>query len=202
IYQGNEFDYEIVVENSGESDASEVTITDNLPTGLSYVNSSSTASSSEIEAVLSTTGKNVSWTIASFPAGETLTIILTVKADQIGPITNGIEVTTGEQAELVPEDNISEDVNEVLGFFIPNVITPSAKDNKNDQFEIKGIDRFAANRLVIFDRLGNHVFETDDYKNNWVAEGVSSGSYFYLLEVTDSNGLKQTFKGWVQVIKD
>src|SRR5690606_36452615 len=35
IYQGNEFNYEIVVENSGESDAADVIITDNLPTGVS-----------------------------------------------------------------------------------------------------------------------------------------------------------------------
>src|SRR5690606_7937876 len=113
------------------SDAADVIITDNLPTGLSFVNSSSTASSSEIEVVSSTTGGNISWSIASFPAGETLTITLTVKADQIGSITNGTEVTTAVQVELTPADNMAEDVNEVLGFFIPNVITPSARDNKN-----------------------------------------------------------------------
>jgi uncharacterized repeat protein (TIGR01451 family)/gliding motility-associated-like protein len=202
IYQGNEFEYEIRVENVGTSLATDVTVTDDLPAGLTYINSSYTASSDEIEARSSTSGNQISWTIASFPAGATLTITLKVQAGQVGVKTNTVEVSTREQEELNPEDNIAQDTNEVLTFFVPNVITPGDRDNKNDEFVIKGIERFAASRLVIFNRWGNHVFEADNYQNNWDAQGLTAGSYFYVLELTDSNGKTQTFKGWVQVIKD
>ncbi len=202
IYQGNELDYVILVENIGTSDAEDVTVTDNLPAGLTYISSSFSASSDEIEPATANNGNQITWNIASFPAGETLTITLKVQADQTGVKTNTVEVTTAEQEELNPADNTAQDTNEVLELFIPNVITPGDKDNKNDEFIIKGIERFASSRLVIFNRWGNHVFEADNYQNNWDAQGLVSGSYFYVLELTDSNGQKQTFKGWVQVIKD
>ena len=204
IYQGNEFEYIIRIENVGMSEAENVKITDNLPLGLSFISSSFTASSNEIEPETSNNGNQIAWDIATFPAGETLTINIKVKADQPGVKTNTVEVITDEQEDLNPADNTAQDTNEVLvlELFIPNVITPGDKDNKNDEFIIKGIERFASNRLVIFNRWGNHVFEADNYKNNWDAQGLVAGSYFYVLEGTDSNGQKQTFKGWVQVIKD
>lgn len=202
IYQGNDFSYEIQVNNAGESDALDVVITDNLPNGLSYVNTTHSSTWSEMEVVSAVNGQHVSWTVATFPAGQTLTISLTVRADQTGSITNLADVSTLEQEELTPEDNTARDINEVMGFFIPNVITPSARDSKNDQFVIKGIQQFGSNRLVIFNRWGDHVFEADNYRNTWDAEGLSAGPYFYVLEVTDSSDTKQTFQGWVQVIKD
>lgn len=202
IYQGNNFTYEIQVSNAGGSDAMDVVISDVLPTGLTYVTSSHTSTFDGMEVVSAANGQNLSWTVANFPAGITLTISLSVRADQIGPIINQAEVNTLEQDELTPEDNIDQDINEVMGFFIPNVFTPTSKDNKNDQFVIKGIQQFATNKLVIFNRWGDHVFEASNYNNTWDAEGLGAGPYFYVLEVTDSSDKKQTFQGWVQVIKD
>ena len=202
IYQGNEFEYVIRVENVGGSDAESVTVSDNMPMGLIYISSSFSASSNEIQPVTANSGNQIIWDIPAFPAGETLTITLKVKADQPGVKINTVEVSAKEQEELSPADNTAQDTNEVLTFFVTNVITPGDRDNKNDEFIIKGIERFAASRLVIFNRWGNHVFEADNYQNNWDAQGLTAGSYFYVLELTDSNGNMQTFKGWVQVIKD
>jgi uncharacterized repeat protein (TIGR01451 family)/gliding motility-associated-like protein len=189
IYQGNEFEYEILVENVGSSLAKDVTVTDVLPSGLTYVANSYSATSSEITASFASNNNQLTWSIASFPAGQTLKIILRVRADQVGVKVNTVEVKSQPQEELTPTDNTAQDTNEVLRFFVPNVITPGDKDNKNDEFVIPGIERFASSRLVIFDRWGNHVLEADNYQNNWDATGLSSSE-------------KQTFKGWVQVIKD
>ncbi len=202
IYQGNDFEYEILVENVGSSLASGVIVTDVLPAGLTYVSNSYSASSSDITASFSSNNNQLTWSIASFPPNQSLTITLKVKADQLGVKTNSVEVKAAPQEELTPTDNLAQDTNEVLRFFIPNVITPGDKDNKNDAFVIHGIERFAASRLVIFNRWGNHVLEADNYQNNWDATGLSSGTYYYVLELTDSSNEKQTFKGWVQVIKD
>jgi uncharacterized repeat protein (TIGR01451 family)/gliding motility-associated-like protein len=202
IFQGNDFTYEIQVTNAGDSDAMEVVISDVLPTGLSYVSTSHSSTLDGMEVVSAVNGQNLSWTVANFPAGITLTISLSVRADQIGTIINQAEVNTLEQEELTPEDNMDQDINEVVGFFIPNVFTPTSKDNKNDQFVIKGIQQFSTNKLVIFNRWGDHVFEATNYNNTWDAEGLGAGPYFYVLEVTDSSDKKQTFQGWIQVIKD
>ncbi|MFD2035517.1 gliding motility-associated C-terminal domain-containing protein, partial [Belliella marina] len=84
---------------------------------------------------------------------------------------------------------------------IPNVITPNG-DGDNDTFEVKGLNRFVSNNIVIFNRLGDHLFETDDYQNDWGADGIVAGTYFYILKVTEANGQEKVFKGWIQVIKE
>src|SRR5690606_4312213 len=106
IYQGSEFDYIILVENVGTADAEVVQVRDNLPSGLTYISSSFSASSTEIEPTGTTNGSQLIWDISSFPAGETLTITIKVKADLPGVKTNRAEVTAGEQEELNPGDKI------------------------------------------------------------------------------------------------
>jgi gliding motility-associated-like protein len=89
----------------------------------------------------------------------------------------------------------------VKELFIPNVITPNG-DGSNDQFVIKGLNKFLKTELVIFDRWGDHVFKHSDYQNDWAAKGLSTGTYFYLLTGVDENGELHEFKGWIQVIMD
>lgn len=83
----------------------------------------------------------------------------------------------------------------------PNVITPGDKDGKNDQFKISvgdppvtASDRFA---LRVYNRWGNEVFSTDSYQNQWAAEGLESGVYFYELKREGET----ICKSWVHVIK-
>src|SRR5690606_19893951 len=87
IYQGNEFAYEILVNNVGDSEAHNVLITDNLPPGISYVSSGFDGAADVVSAV---NGPTISWTVPAIPAGGQLTISLVVKADQIGAILNQV----------------------------------------------------------------------------------------------------------------
>jgi len=96
---------------------------------------------------------------------------------------------------------MAKDENRIGRVFFPNVITPNG-DDKNENFIIEGLEKYAHNKLVIFNRYGDHVYEVEDYKNNWNAKGLNSGTYYYVLVTTDAHGLQTTFKGWVQVIKD
>ena len=75
-----------------------------------------------------------------------------------------------------------------------NVITPGFKDGANDVFEVQSPIPV---QLVIFNRWGKTIFESEDYQNDWDAEGEPSGIYYYDLSV-DS---EQTCKGWIQVLK-
>ena len=73
---------------------------------------------------------------------------------------------------------------------IPNIFTPNG-DGINDYFEI-GYDNgqpindlnryFLSHKLVIFNRWGRIVYESNDYKNDWDGGNLPDGTYFYVLE--------------------
>ncbi|RSK46182.1 DUF7948 domain-containing protein [Hymenobacter perfusus] len=76
--------------------------------------------------------------------------------------------------------------------FVPNIITPN-HDDKNETF----IPRFSCRpaTLRVFTRWGNKVYETDNYRNDWRADALADGLYYYHLK--DAEG--RTVKGWVTV---
>ena len=74
---------------------------------------------------------------------------------------------------------------------IPNIFTPNG-DGVNDYFEIGyGEDGrpindlneyFLSHKLVIFNRWGRTVYESNDYRNDWDGDKLPDGTYFYVLE--------------------
>lgn len=201
LFEGNEFEYQIRVENNGTADATEVIAVDDLPIGLRYISSTATSASVQI----GVNNQKISWTIPSLAAGENLVIKLRVKA---APLTNGIPKTivniatvSSKQKEMTPEDNSAQATVRIDPFFIPNTITPNG-DSDNDTFEIPGLNRFVSNELVIFNRWNDHVYQRRDYKNDWAAQGLVSGTYFYILKVKDEDGKAHEFKGFIQVVKE
>ncbi|PZX46474.1 DUF7507 domain-containing protein, partial [Algoriphagus chordae] len=201
IYEGDEFEYVVVVVNNGDTDANQVVISDDLPNNVTYLSSSAETSSDQIVVSTSVTGSRITWTVPYFPVGGSITITIKVKAGDSGSIVNSVEVES-DGDEITPLDNVDTDVNTILPFHIPNVITPTNQDGNNDTFEIKGLGKFANAEIVIFNRYGDHVFQSDDYKNDWNAPGQVAGTYFYVLQLTDQAGEVHEIKGWIQVIKD
>jgi gliding motility-associated-like protein len=110
-------------------------------------------------------------------------------------------VVASDEDDINEADNTSSAQTEIQPFRIPNVITPNG-DNKNDTFEIQGLGKYSSNRIVIFNRYGDHVLERENYGNDWDAPGQVAGTYFYVLVVTDAGGNTTEFKGWIQVIKE
>jgi gliding motility-associated-like protein len=81
---------------------------------------------------------------------------------------------------------------------IPNIFTPGTAEGsigKNDYFEIEGLLRYNGAILMVYDRWGTLVFQSDNYDNLWDARETSSGTHFYLL--TLPNG--KEFSGSVMV---
>ena len=76
---------------------------------------------------------------------------------------------------------------------IPNVITPNG-DTRNDSFMLP--EELAGSNITIFNRWGSKVFQAVEYQNNWTAEGLAPGVYFYQVE-----GSCATFKGIVHVLE-
>lgn len=77
---------------------------------------------------------------------------------------------------------------EILGELkIPNIVTANG-DHVNDEFYITNLK--PNSKLVIQNRWGNVVFESDNYKNNWggidiTGEKLDDGVYFYQLITAD-----------------
>lgn len=64
---------------------------------------------------------------------------------------------------------------------LPNIITPN-NDGSNDLFVINHLNTAKTNRLLIFDRWGQVVFESKKYENNWNASNVKDGVYYVVLQ--------------------
>jgi gliding motility-associated-like protein len=86
--------------------------------------------------------------------------------------------------------------------YIPNAFTPNG-DGLNDQFAFEIPGSPSAYRLVIFNRWGQTVFESQNpfiYWNGRVKSKPVSGIYTYFLHLT-VNGYKQEYQGTVKVLR-
>jgi len=200
VFEGDLFDYQLVVSNVGETDATNVVVTDNIPSGVTYQSYTVTANTGGATVTAAVSGNNVSFAIPFLGAGQSVTIQIRVKAGAAGRVVN-TAVVASDQDELTPGDNEDSDDTEIRPFRIPNVITPNG-DGKNDVFEIQGLSKYASNSITIFNRYGDHVLERENYGNDWDAPGQVAGTYFYVLRVTTAQGTTTEFKGWIQVIKE
>jgi gliding motility-associated-like protein/uncharacterized repeat protein (TIGR01451 family) len=200
VFEGDVFDYQIVVSNVGKTDATNVVVTDNIPSGVTYQSYTVTANTSGSTVTATVSGNNVKFAIPFIGPGKSVTIQIRVKAGAAGTVVNTAVVASDED-DINEADNTSSAQTEIKPFRIPNVITPNG-DNKNDTFEIQGLGKYSSNRIVIFNRYGDHVLERENYGNDWDAPGQVAGTYFYVLVVTDAGGNTTEFKGWIQVIKE
>ncbi len=100
-------------------------------------------------------------------------------------------------------DTISKSFSIDQTIEIPNVITPN-EDQINDTFLIK-TGALKTYDLVILNRWGNVVFESNDKNIHWTGkvngESVSEGVYFYKLKV-ETSSKKYDFHGNVTVINN
>lgn len=80
---------------------------------------------------------------------------------------------------------------------VPNIITPSA-DGHNDQWKIPGLP--PGTRLHLYSRWGQLVHQTDSYANDWAAQGLPAGTYYFVLDNPQLCPAPQA-KGWLEVVR-
>jgi len=85
----------------------------------------------------------------------------------------------------------------VEGFFVPNVFTPNG-DGVNDTFEIVGLENYSNVALEVYNRWGNQVYKNANYKNQWIADGLNEGTYYYIIKLNSLTDSK-ILKGWVLI---
>ena len=83
-----------------------------------------------------------------------------------------------------------------------NTMTPNG-DGSNDVFFIENVAEFPNNRLTIYNRWGNIVFETNGYNNDWQGtfdgKTLPFGTYYYTFDFGDDTG--RTKSGYISLLR-
>ncbi len=143
--------------------------------------------------------------------GETATLSVTGGTPTVGNYQNEIvspTINTSYSVTIIDNYGCMYDraayveVNATCATLVYNGFTPNG-DGVNDFFSIDHIDHFTNNKVSIFNRWGNTVFETTNYNNvNNAWDGkvkgtvVPNGTYFYVINLNDGSEPK---KGWLEV---
>jgi gliding motility-associated-like protein len=87
--------------------------------------------------------------------------------------------------------------------YVPNAFTPD-KDNLNEVFLAKGWDLVEFN-MMIFDRWGNKIFESNDINNGWDGlinnQEATSGTYVWKINCRDVLKKEHQYIGQVTVVR-
>lgn len=91
---------------------------------------------------------------------------------------------------------------------IYNGITPNG-DGSNDIWYIDGIQSFPDNKVKIFNRWGNKVWEAEGYDNSkvlWRGQSADNsplpdGTYYYSVELFENNAVIYSASGWVEITR-
>jgi large repetitive protein len=85
---------------------------------------------------------------------------------------------------------------------LPTGLSPN-NDGKNDYYFIKGLEAYPFNNLIVVNRWGNTVFETDNYKNDWNGvnkngDSLPDGTYYTVMNINQGEII---LKGFVEIRK-
>jgi gliding motility-associated-like protein/uncharacterized repeat protein (TIGR01451 family) len=190
------FKYNLLVRNNGLGMATNLKVKDDLPENLTFVSVDPTVVGT---ASYNDQTKTVSWAIPSLANGSFVELIINVRSMNAGNVVNRATVTIDE-IDPDPSNNVSVDTKEITGLKIPNVFTPNG-DGKNETFFIERLDLYSENQLTIINRWGSTVYEKKGYLNDWAANGLVDGTYFYVIKVKTASAKWQEFKGYVTVMR-
>lgn len=108
------------------------------------------------------TGQTASWTY-DMPGIYAVTLTVTT--------TDGCTDTFVYHQVVIPTD-----------IFQPNVFSPNG-DGYNDVLEFSGAEFYPNTSLKVFNRWGQEVFSSSNYKNTWKGTDMPEGTYFYILKL-------------------
>ncbi|MBL7911762.1 MAG: gliding motility-associated C-terminal domain-containing protein [Bacteroidia bacterium] len=133
------------------------------------------------------------------------------RVDSLKPGTYTVAVTISYTVGAVQRDTIFvsqvviDDVNGPCKVKIYNGVTANG-DGANDVFTIDNISEFPNNRLSIYNRWGQQIYDESGYDNVtkfWPRKDettkLNSTTYFYILNLGDGSG---PIKGWIELLKD
>ncbi|CAG5085787.1 Ig-like domain-containing protein [Parvicella tangerina] len=151
--------------------------------------------------------------IVSSPSNGTATVNVdgtidyTSNNDFVGTEAFTYEICDAFCVNICDTATVTITIESSVDFKVPGGFSPNG-DNINDIFVITGLDLYPDNKLSIFNRWGNLVYEAAPYNNDWdgtpsvgvlMGDKVTTGTYFYILELGDG---MEPLKGSIEIKRD
>ncbi|WP_460218111.1 DUF7507 domain-containing protein [Psychroserpens sp. MEBiC05023] len=196
---GDQVTFTITVANEGFVTATGVVVEDVIPSGYTFVSAIATAGTySEFDG---------EWTVGQLNPGQVEVLSITVEVLGFGDYLNTATITEFDGGTDQNENNNTDSVGvDPICLTIYNEFSPNG-DGVNEFFVIDCIETFPNNRLEIYNRWGNIVYETKGYRNDWngisngravLSEGdeLPVGTYYYVIDL--GNGSEPRV-GWLYI---
>ena len=191
--------FTITVYNSGTSNVTDVNVSENLPSGYTYVSHTTSTGTYDVNTGI--------WNIPTLDANTSETLMVTVTVNADGDYVNMAEII-GDPVDTDPDDNVVLAEVSVVCLTVYNEFSPN-NDGENDYFIIDCIENYPNNKIEIFNRYGNVVYQTSSYDNSWTGvanvsgvvgkgEYLPNGTYYYVLKIEELNYSKT---GWLYLAR-
>lgn len=190
----------VLTTNGNCSNAISDTVTiSNYNDNLSFEIIDSAAVCSNMPFTLNTSTSNgyPDYTYSWYFYPQTNSIANTSYLNYTSPSQEGIYLFTATVTDSCGYSRTDEQYITVLppcNVIIPNIITPN-NDGANDYFKIGNIEYHSNTSVIIFDRWGKKVYDNKNYNNEWKAEGLPDGTYFYIIDVPED----KKYSGFITV---
>ncbi|NME70881.1 DUF2341 domain-containing protein [Flammeovirga aprica] len=116
--------------------------------------------------------------------------------------TTTYKVRVTDKYGCITEDEVTVYVKDDFRLFPMNVVTPDG-NGKNDTWIVENIERYPEAKVQIFNRLGENIYTTTNYKNDWGAvqgtDILPDGSYYYIIT---SENFPKVYKGAITVLRN
>ncbi|MDX1470583.1 MAG: gliding motility-associated C-terminal domain-containing protein, partial [Flavobacteriaceae bacterium] len=196
---GDNVTFTITISNDGLVTASNIVVSDLLPSGYDFVSYTATAGT-----YTESTGD---WVIDILNPGDIQILEILVEVLPIGDYLNTATIADTDRGT---DDNPSDDTDtatvEPLCLIIYNEFSPNG-DGANETFVIDCIERYPNSKLEIYNRWGSLVYEDVGYQNDWTGTSngdavidqdsdLPVGTYYYVLDLKNGS---EPRSGWLYI---
>jgi len=197
---GEQVTYLIEVTNTGETDITNIQVSEALPSGLEF--DSFTAPIGNYNPL---TGV---WTIPSLAANSSTTLTVVATVLSTGDYRNVAEIITSTPIDSNTGNNTSEVEIDPDCLMVFNEFSPNG-DGMNDLFTVRCIEKYPNNTVNVYNRVGQLVFTASGYLNTWNGDsnvansinkssGLPAGTYYYAIELGEG---ERTLTGWIYIAR-
>jgi len=196
---GAEVTFTIEVSNIGNVTATDIVVSEQIPSGYVFVSAITTAGTySEFDG---------EWTIAQLNPDQVEILQITVEVLGYGDYLNTAYVQSSVGGiDLNPNNDEDDAVVDPICLTVFNEFSPNG-DGVNDTFVIDCLERYSNNKLEVYNRWGNIVYSKKGYFNDWdgssngravinQSDKLPVGTYYYVLDLGDGS---DPLVGWLYI---